>query len=82
LRNQLAGDYLREKSSGCGVFLLVAQNITSTKRWKINDKNVLLADLADALKKYWDGISGQYPGILAIEVMVIDLTQRERVSNS
>ena len=82
LRNQLAGDYLREESAGCGVFLLVAQNVNPIKRWKISGRNVPLNELADALKKYWDSISGQYSGVLAIDVIVIDLAQRARVSDS
>lgn len=82
LRNQLAGDYLREESSGCGVFLLVAQKIDPKKCWEVNGVNVSLTDLADALKRYWDSISGQFPGVLAIDVIVIDLTQREHVSDS
>ena len=82
LRNQLVGDYLREESAGCGVFLLISKNINNKKYWKIDGQNVPLIGLADALKKYWDSISENYPGVLAIEVIVIDLTQRERVSNS
>jgi hypothetical protein len=82
LRNQLAGDYLREESAGCGVFLLVAQNIDSKKHWQVNGHNVSLTELADALKTYWDSISWQFPGVLAIEVIIIDLAQRKRVSDS
>lgn len=82
LRNQLVGDYLREESAGCGVFLLVAQNVSPKKRWKISGRNVPLNELADALKKYWDSISGQYSGVLAVDVIIIDLAQRERVSDS
>lgn len=82
LRNQLAGDYLREETAGCGVFLLVAQNIGQKKYWIVNGKNVVLTELADALKNYWQGISEQYPGVLAIDVIVIDLSERGRVSDS
>jgi len=82
LRNQLAGDYLREESAGCGVFLLVAQNVNPEKRWKISGRNVPLNELADALKKYWSSISGQFPGVLAIDVIIIDLAQRGVVSDS
>ncbi|MCK9604864.1 MAG: hypothetical protein M0R33_00250 [Methylomonas sp.] len=82
LRNQLAGDYLREETAGCGVLLLVAQNIGQKKYWIVNGKNVVLTGLADALKNYWQGISDQYPGVLAIDVIVIDLAERGRVSDS
>lgn len=82
LRNQLAGDYLREETAGCGVFLLVAKKIDPKKRWKVNGKNVVLTGLANALKNYWQGISGQYPGVLALDVIVIDLAERGRFSHS
>jgi hypothetical protein len=82
LRNQLAGDYLREESAGCGVMLLVSQKIGLEKNWMVNGQSVNLNGLADALKNYWQGIAGQYPGVDAIDVIVIDLTQRERVSDS
>jgi hypothetical protein len=82
LRNQLAGDYLREESAGCGVFLLVAQKIDPKKRWNVNSRNVSLTELADALKEYWDSISGQFPGVSALDVIIIDLAQRKRVSDS
>ncbi|WP_036249482.1 NACHT domain-containing NTPase [Methylobacter sp. BBA5.1] len=82
LRNQLVGDYLREESAGCGVMLLVSQKLGLEKNWMVNGRSVNLNGLADALKNYWQGIAGQYPGVEAIEVVVIDLTQRERVSDS
>ncbi|MCU7836722.1 MAG: hypothetical protein KZQ83_15915 [gamma proteobacterium symbiont of Taylorina sp.] len=82
LRNQLVGDYLREESAGCGVFLLVSQKLSLKKKWKVNNQLVELNELAGALKNYWQDISGQYPGVEAIDVIVIDLTQREHVSDS
>ncbi|MDD2468291.1 MAG: hypothetical protein PHI97_30290 [Desulfobulbus sp.] len=82
LRNQLAGDYLREESAGCGVMLLVSQRIDPKKRWMVNGRRVGLSELASAMKNYWQGIAGEYPGIEAIDVIVIDLTQRGQVSDS
>jgi hypothetical protein len=82
LHNQLVGDYLREESAGCGVMLLVSQKLGREKCWIVNDRSVDLNGLADALKNYWQGIAGQYPGVEAIEVIVIDLAQRQRVSDS
>jgi len=82
LRNQLAGDYLREESAGCGVMLLVSQRIGSKRRWLVNGRRVGLSELASAMKSYWQGIAGEYPGIEAIEVIAIDLTQRGQVSDS
>lgn len=80
LRNQLVGDYLREESAGCGIFLLVSLN--QTKGWKIQDKTVSIEELASALKQYWQTISDQYTGVEEIEVIVIDLKKRALVSNT
>jgi hypothetical protein len=81
LRNQLAGDYLREESAGCGVMLLVWQGNIAAKRWTIGGHRVELSELAGALKGYWQEISADFPGVDAIEVMVIDLTLREHASD-
>jgi hypothetical protein len=82
LRNQLAGDYLREESAGCGVMLLVSQRIGPEKRWMVSGQRVELGELASAMKSYWQGIAGKYPGVEEVDVIVIDLTQREQVSDS
>ncbi|RZU47026.1 hypothetical protein EV700_1415 [Fluviicoccus keumensis] len=82
LRNQLAGDYLREESARCGVMLLVWQGNTAVKRWMISGQLVELNELGSALKGYWQEISADFPGVDAIEVMVIDLTLREHASDS
>lgn len=77
LRNQLAGDYLREESASCGVMLLVASDLDLNKKWKINNKMVKLGKLSTALKAYWDEIAIDYPNVLDIEIIVIDLNQRK-----
>ena len=82
LRNQLVGDYLRESTAGCGVMLLVWQGNIPEKCWTINHHRVGLNELASALKEYWQGISSEYSGVEAIDVIVIDLTIRARVSDS
>ncbi|MGL5679649.1 MAG: hypothetical protein ACRDC2_08600 [Plesiomonas shigelloides] len=82
LRNQLAGDYLREESARCGVMLLVWQGDIAVKQWMIGGKKVALNGLAEALKDYWLEISANFPGVDTIEVIVIDLTLREHVSDS
>jgi hypothetical protein len=82
LRNQLAGDYLREESAGCGAMLLVWQGNIAAKRWTIGGHRVELSELASALKGYWQEISADFPSVDAIEVMVIDLTLREHASDS
>ena len=73
LRNQLAGDYLREISAGCGVMLLVWQGRKSERKWIINHRRVGLRDLANALKLYWLDISDNFPGVDNIEVTCIYL---------
>jgi hypothetical protein len=82
LRNQLAGDYLREESAGCAVMLLVSQRIGPEKRWMVNGQRVGLRKLSSAMKGYWQDVAGKYPGVEAIDVIVIDLTLREHVSES
>lgn len=82
LRNQLVGDYLREESAGCGVMLLIWQGIIPDKHWMINGQRVELGGLVNALKLYWKSIADDYPGIEEIEVIVIDLTLRTKVSDS
>lgn len=80
LRNQLLGDYLRETTAGCGIFLLVWQGADASKRWKIQNKTVGLDFLSAALKQYWLSISTQFPNVSDIEIVVIDLTKRAGVS--
>lgn len=82
LRNQLVGDYLREESAGCGVFLLVSQNFKPSKSWMINGKRAYLSELAGALKTYWMSIAENYPRVQELEIIVIDLLERERFSDS
>lgn len=82
LRNQLAGDYLREEAAGCGVMLLVWQGKIAERRWLINRHRIALIELANALKGYWNDISADFPGVEAIEVVVIDLTLRDHASDS
>lgn len=82
LRNQLAGDYLREESAGHGVMLLVWQGRKPEKQWMINGRRFGLSKLAGALKLYWEDIAGEFPGIEDIDVIVIDLTVRAQVCDS
>jgi hypothetical protein len=80
LRNQLAGDYLREEASGCGVFLLVWQGLSPKRRWDINGQSVALSDLRKALGDYWESISEKFPGVEAVEIILIDLVIRDKKS--
>ncbi len=76
LKNQLAGDYLREETAGCGVMLLVWQGPDSARKWQVKGKRVGVSGLRDALTDYWDSISDNFPNISVIEVIVVDLTLR------
>jgi hypothetical protein len=82
LRNQLAGDYLREVTAGCGVFLLVWQGTKSGRQWEVNGELVGVSDLQQALTNYWNSISQQFSSISAIEVVVVDLTLRAQKSST
>ena len=81
LRNQLAGDYLRETSAGSGVMLLIWKGKLPERRWRINGKNVGLSELADALQTYWEGVSSKFQNVESINVITIDLGVRKKVSN-
>ncbi len=82
LRNQLAGDYLREVTAGCGVFLLVWQGSQPGRQWEVNAQRVGVEGLQQALTSYWKSISLQLPNVSAIEIIVIDLTIRGRRSDT
>lgn len=82
LRNQLAGDYLREETAGCGIFLLILTGAnTEKKNWRINGKLVDVAGLQLALVSYWTSISSQFPNVIDIDVVVVDLSMRSLKSN-
>ena len=81
LRNQLVGDYLRDGTDRYGVMLLIWQGI-KPKRWKIDGKLVDISTLQDTLKEYWNKISGCYPEVSDIQVIIVDLTLRATKSKS
>ena len=82
LRNQLAGDYLREANEGYGLMLLVWQGLNRPRRrWRINGKLLSVAELCDALKQYWQSISESFPNVADIDVLHIDLTVRAQKSD-
>ena len=81
LRNQLAGDYLRHEKEGCGVMLLAWQGRNANRKWRINGELADVTGLQKALKDYWAGISSNFPSVVAIEIIVIDMTIRADFSN-
>ena len=78
LRNQLVRDYMREATGGCGVMLLFWQGNGPDKRWAIDGRMVRLEELRDTLKGYWGTISNSFPEVEAVEVMLVDLSLREK----
>ena len=80
LQNQLVGDYLREGTERCGLFLLIWTGTNDARKWQIGQQRYGVGDLRDALKDYWEDISSTFPNVAAIEVVVIDLRARERKS--
>lgn len=78
MENQLCGDYLRDRRSARGIFILV--NRKKDRRWKISrsKKSVGFDGLIDALERHWEKISDKFPGVDSIEVIGIDLTKRTR----
>ena len=82
LRNQLAGDYLREVTADCGVFLLVWQGSKPDRQWEVNGELVGVSGLQQALTNYWNSISDQFSNVLSIEVVVVDLSLRGQKSNT
>ena len=82
LRNQLAGDYLREGSERYGVFLLIRQENKPEKKWKVDGKLTDISTLQETLRKYWIRISSHFPRVSDIQMIVLDLTIREAKSDS
>src|SRR5690606_2094997 len=77
LRNQLAGDYLREVAAGCGIMLLIWRGRSNKARWMIGGHAAARQELADALNAYWHTVAVVFPGVVSIKVLLIDLTVRD-----
>lgn len=78
LEVQLGGDYLRDRRSGCGIFLLVYRGDKTS--WELPDGKVRVGfdGLLEVLRSKWDVLSPSRTNIEAIDVMGIDLTQRKQ----
>ncbi|ARS48135.1 hypothetical protein PSMEN_06935 [Ectopseudomonas mendocina] len=76
LEIQLCGDYLRDRKSSRGIFLLVYHG-TKT-RWDLpNGKQAETFDaLLEALQNHWTTLAPQFPGVEEVRVIGIDLTKR------
>jgi hypothetical protein len=74
-QNQLCGDYLRDASSSCGIFLLV--NNGGQVTWETpNQGRQRFEGLVSALQEYWLTIAQKFPNVEDIKVIGIDLTKR------
>ena len=81
LHDQLAGDYLREVTGGYGLMVLFWQGSQPGRRWCMDGRLVDISNLCEALKGYWETISNSFPNVAAVEVVMIDLTTRGKVSS-
>ncbi len=78
LENQLSGDYLRDRRSSRGVFLLVNRG-KERQRWQREDGTLVdFGGIVSALQLHWETLSARYPGVEEIRVIGIDLTKRFR----
>lgn len=80
LENQLVGDYLREPHAGCGIMLLVWQGKHPAKKWIIQGKRLAVSELEAAMQAYWQSIALDYPNVVEVKIIVIDLTARSKKS--
>jgi len=73
---QLAGDYLRDRRSARGFFVLVTRG--KRKEWELPNSGgrVDFSGLVNALEAHWLAIAPQWRNIDAIKVICIDLTKR------
>lgn len=82
LRNQLAGDYLRDEGGGRGVMLLVWQGRAPNRRWQIEGRMVDIECLEETLQEYWHSIAHDWPAVEEVKIVVIDLVRRGQRSNT
>ncbi len=80
LENQLCGDYLRDKRSNRGIFLLVYRGEKTFWNIPNGSSKASFLKLVEALEAHWKKISPNYPGIEQIVVIGIDLTKRTKSS--
>ncbi|MFP9139272.1 hypothetical protein ACLI1C_19010 [Devosia sp. XGJD_8] len=76
--NQLSGDYLRDRRSSRGIFLLVNRG-KERQRWQLPDGTMTdFEGAVKALQDYWLVLSPKYPGVDELRVIGIDLSKRDR----
>lgn len=76
--NQLSGDYLRDRRSSRGIFLLVNRG-KERQRWQMPDGSMAdFEHVVKALQDYWLLLSPKYPGVDELRVIGIDLSKRDQ----
>ncbi len=74
--NQLSGDYLRDRRSSRGIYLLVNRG-KKRQRWQLPDGTTMdFEGVVRALNDYWLELSPNYPGVDELRVIGIDLSKR------
>ncbi|MEG0214104.1 MAG: hypothetical protein RR679_14045 [Glutamicibacter sp.] len=76
LEGQLAGDYLRDRTSNRGIYLLVWRGVKK-QHWELPDgRSVDFVTLVAALQLHGTSVAAHHPGVEEIRVIGIDLTKR------
>ncbi|MQT99976.1 hypothetical protein GHO34_06660 [Pseudomonas sp. FSL R10-2245] len=78
---QLCGDYLRDRRSSRGIFLLIHQGEKAGSKWTLPDtgRTVGFSELIEALQSHWSVLASRYPHVEDVRVIGIDLTKRRGV---
>jgi hypothetical protein len=76
LETQLCGDYLRDKRSSRGIFLLVYQGVKQAWDLPNGGRAEGFTALVAALQLHWQALALQFPGVEDIRVIGIDLPKR------
>jgi hypothetical protein len=76
LEVQLCGDYLRDKRSSRGIFLLVYHGERSSWDLPQGGRIDRFEAVVEALQNHWTDIAAKFPGVEDIRVIGIDLTKR------
>lgn len=76
LENQLSGDYLGDRRSSRGIFLIVNRG-KERQHWQRSDGTMVdFAGIVAALQEHWESLSQGYPGAEEIRAIGIDLPKR------
>ncbi len=79
LQFQVYGDYLRDRRSNNGIYLLIYKGIKS--KWELDKKRIGFVDLILALNQNSEESSNSFGIGQLVKVIGIDLTKRQEVNN-